>query len=418
MKSTEVTLIEAQLRLHDRAMASTSCGITIADASLAELPLIYINEAFEKITGYSENDTLGRNCRFLQGDDRDQPGLDDLRRALRAGQDCTVVLRNYRQDGSLFWNELFTSPVFDQAGKLTHFVGIQTDVTQRVEAEASVRRERAALERTLAELRRTQAMLIHSEKMNALGQMVAGVAHEINNPVSFVNSNLHSLSRTIEDVFSAYDHLEALALSGAVDPAAVKAIRAEADLDYLRDDTADLLQASLDGLKRLREIVEALRTFSRLDEADLKIASLKDNIESTLLIARLELLGRVKVILDLDNLPDIRCYPAELNQVFLNLIMNAAQAIEGKGLLTISGRDEGSQIVLRFTDTGKGMSPEVIAHIFEPFYTTKPVGKGTGLGLAIAYKIIADRHKGSITVESTPGAGSTFILTLPKDLRP
>ncbi len=409
-------MIEAQLRLHDRAMASSSCGITIADAALAELPLIYINAAFEKITGYDEAETLGRNCRFLQNDDRDQPGLEPLRRALQAGQDCTIVLRNYRKDGSLFWNELFTSPVIDPDGRLTHFVGVQTDVTQRVEAEAGLRRERAALEQTLGELRQTQAMLIHSEKMNALGQMVAGVAHEINNPISFVNSNLHSLSRTIEEVFDAYDRLETLAR--VVDPAAAQAIRTGVDLDFVRDDTADLLQASQEGLKRVRGIVEALRTFSRLDEADLKIASLKDNLESTLLIARLELQGRIKVILDLDNLPEIRCYPAELNQVFLNIILNAAQAIEGRGRLTISGRDEGDRIVLRFSDTGKGMPPEVVAHIFEPFYTTKPVGSGTGLGLAIAYKIITDRHHGSITVESTPGAGSTFILSLPKDLRP
>ena len=410
------TLIQEELRLHDRAMASSSCGITIADALDPELPLIYINEAFERVTGYPEAEVLGRNCRFLQRDDHDQPGLDDLRRALKRGEACTITLRNYRRDGSLFWNELFTSPVFDAAGKLTHFVGIQTDVTARIEAEESLRRERAELARTLAELRQTEMLLIQSEKMNALGQMVAGVAHEINNPVAFVNSNLHSLSRAFDDVIGAYDRLEGHILGGVIDLEMVKAMRQEADLEFLRSDTADLIHSSLDGLKRVRKIVDELRMFSRLDEAEYKIANLKESIDSTLVIARLELQGRVKVIEELDGLPDIQCYPAELNQVFLNIILNAAQAIEGKGLLTIRGRDDSEhhQIVLQFSDTGKGMTPEVLAHIFEPFFTTKPAGSGTGLGLSIAYKIITDRHKGTIQAESTPGKGSTFTITLPK----
>ena len=274
------------------------------------------------------------------------------------------------------------------------------------------------LERTLAELRQTEAMLVHSEKMSALGQVVAGVAHEINNPVSFVNSNLHSLSRAFEDVFGAYDRLESLILSGVLDPAEARAVRTEADLDFLKTDSAEAIESSLGGLKRVRMIVDELRIFGRPDEAELKIADLKENLESTLVIAKLELQGRVKVVLDVDNLPDIRCYPAQLNQVFLNLIINASQAIEGRGVLTIRGREVGDTIVLQFSDTGRGIAPELLERIFEPFFTTKPVGAGTGLGLAIAYRIITDRHQGAIHVESTPGIGSTFTITLPKDLRP
>ncbi len=416
MSVDRLTPIQAELWLHDRALAASSCGITIADALHSDLPLIYVNDAFLRITGYAEAEVIGRNCRFLQGDDRDQPALDTLRRALREGHDSTIILRNYRRDGTLFWNELFTSPVIDAQGRLTHFVGVQTDVTQRVQAEASLQRERAALERTLAELRQTQTMLIHAEKMTALGQMVAGVAHEINNPVSFVTSNLHSLSHTVEDVFNLYDQLEQLALDGAISQEFARALRIDSNLDFLREDSADLLRSSEDGLRRVRGIVDTLRTFSRLDEAELKVVSLKESLESTLLIARLELQGRVKVALEVDDLPEIRCYPAELNQVFLNLIVNAAQAIDGRGILTIRGRDSGDTIILQFHDTGKGMSPEVQRRIFEPFFTTKPVGAGTGLGLAIAYKIVTDRHRGQIEVESTPGMGSTFTLTLPKDL--
>ena len=398
-------------------MAASSCGITIADALDPNLPLIYVNEAFEQITGYPVPEVVGRNCRFLQRDDRDQPGLTVLRAALKRGENSTIVLRNYRKDGSMFWNELFTSPILDAGGRLTHFVGIQTDVTARILAEEQLIVRTRELEDTLNELRSTQAMLVHSEKMNALGQMVAGVAHEINNPVSYVNSNLHSLRRSLDDLFTAYNKLETLIRVSELPDStqAIAVIRKEADLDFLQDDTDDLLKASIDGLARVRRIVEALRSFSRLDEADLKVVSLAESIQSTLMVARLELQGRVEVETDLDHLPAMKCYPAELNQVFLNLIVNAAQAIEGKGKLTISGVEEPGHIVLKFTDTGVGMTPEVMAHLFEPFFTTKPVGKGTGLGLTIAYKIITDRHKGTITAESTPGVGTTFTIRLPKE---
>ena len=406
-----------ELRLHDRAMGASSCGITIADVALTDMPLIYINAAFENITGYTWGEVAGRNCRFLQGNDRAQPGVGLVRAALGRGESCTVVLRNYRKDGSLFWNELFMSPIYD-GDRLTHFVGIQTDVTARKLAQEALVLKQAELEHTLKELRDTQVMLVQSEKMNALGQMVAGIAHEINNPLSYVNSNLHSLRGTLHDLFASYEQLEGVIRSKAAgfDPD-IKALRQQSNIDFMVEDLDDLLYSSLDGLNRVKKIVEALRTFSRLDEAEIKSANLEENIRSTLMIAQGELQGRVEVILELADLPEIVCYPAELNQVFLNIIINAAQSIPDRGTLTIRGREEGEQVVLQFSDTGTGMTPEVIQQIFNPFFTTKPVGVGMGLGLAISYKIITDRHHGTIEVESTPGVGSTFILTLPKDVR-
>ncbi|MDZ4771411.1 MAG: ATP-binding protein [Chloroflexota bacterium] len=406
----------AELQLHDRAMSASSCGITIADATAPQLPLIYVNDAFARITGYSLDDSIGRNCRFLQRDDRDQPELLRLRACLQSGDDCTVLLRNYRKDGSLFWNELYTSPVHDSDGRLTHFVGVQTDVTARVEAEAALRRERDTLEKTLAQLRHTQAMLVHSEKMSALGQLVAGVAHEINNPIAFVNSNLHSLQRTLDDVFDAYARLETITTARAGEGDA-RAIRVDADLDFVQSDVGDLMRASLGGLSRVKKIVDGLRTFARLDEAERKLADVRDNIDSTLILASVELRNRVRVMLELDGMPHLMCYPAELNQAFLNLIINAAQAIPESGTLTIGGWDEGDHVVMTFTDTGVGIPPEILPRIFEPFFTTKPIGKGTGLGLAIAYQIVTERHHGTLTVDSTPDVGTTFTITLPKSLQ-
>lgn len=417
-KSSHIAHIEEELRLHNRAMAASSCGITIADATLADMPLIYINDAFEHITGYNAREVMGLNCRFLQGEDRNQPGLDKLRMALKKGENITLVLRNYHKSGALFWNELFLSPIYDPANRLTHFVGIQTDVTARKTVEEKLDRKNTELEQTLAELRETQTMLVHAEKMNALGQMVAGVAHEINNPVSFVNSNLHSLTTSLRDISQAYLKLEQILLAqgDAAQREAARIIRESADLDFILGDVNELVQDSLRGLGRVKKIVDNLRTFSRLDEAEFKPCDLLENIQSTLDIARLELGDRVKVILDIDTLPLIEAYPAELNQVFLNIITNAAHAIAQRGTLTIRGRDKGDVIVLEFIDTGAGMTEDVLENIFNPFFTTKPAGLGTGLGLAIAYKIITDHHHGTITARSAPGEGTTFTITLPKEI--
>lgn len=410
------SVLESQLRLHDRAMAASSCGITIADFSQPDMPLIYINEAFETITGYTRGDTLGRNCRFLQRDDRHQPGLLALRDALTIGRNCTVTIRNYRQDGSLFWNELFCSPVMDAEQRLTHFVGIQTDITERKLAAEALAHKQADLEQAFSALRETQAMLVHSEKMSALGQMVAGIAHEINNPLSFVNSNLHSLRMSINGIFTAYDRLEQTILTDAAHlHGQAEGIRRTADLDFVVGDVDDLLAASLEGLGRVKKIVEALRTFSRLDEAELQFSTLQENVQSALVIARGVLGDRIDVQTELGDVPPIWCYAAELNQVLLNLIVNAAQAIPERGTIHIRGREAGDHVLLEVMDDGIGMKPDVARQVFNPFFTTKPPGIGTGLGLAIAYRIIVDRHHGSITVESTPGVGTIFTLLLPKE---
>lgn len=415
--STLQSLVQQPFELHQRAMDASSCGITIADATETELPLIYINEAFVKITGYTHSDTLGRNCRFLQADDRQQTGLSTLKKALEAGSDCTVTLRNYRRDGSLFHNELFISPIYDADHTLTHFVGIQNDITSRLALQSALEQNQSELKATLDEMRAMQTMLVHAEKMNALGQMVAGIAHEINNPLSFVNSNLHTLRPIMAELFQAYETLEAVALSTAtvMQAASIQDIRRRADLDFVFGDTDDLLQASLDGLGRVKNIVQGLRTFARLDEADFKLASIQECVRSALLIAAGEIGERIGVIVEIDNLAPISCYPAELNQVFLNLIVNAAQAINDAGTITIKGRDLGQAVEITFRDTGVGIKPEHLDAIFKPFFTTKPAGTGIGLGLAISRKIVVDRHQGTITVASRPGEGSTFTITLPKE---
>ncbi|WP_437729107.1 sensor histidine kinase [Sorangium sp. So ce861] len=283
--------------------------------------------------------------------------------------------------------------------------------------------EQKALERSLGQLRATQSMLVHSEKMNALGKLSAGVAHEINNPLAFVRSNVHTLGESLGRLFAAYEALEAAALRGRPDDVAgvAEALREDADLEFLRDDAGDLVKGTLGGLARVQKIVEDLRTFARLDQAEVERSDLRESLESTLAIAGPALRsGGVQVTVAWDDLPKVRCKPAELSQVFLNLLINAAQAVEcrgpGNGRIAIRARDEGRQVALEFEDNGAGMTDDVLGRIFDPFFTTKPVGQGTGLGLTISHKIVVDQHGGTLSVRSAPGAGSTFTITLPKEL--
>lgn len=414
--SDAFNFIQSELALHINTLESTSCGISISDARQHDMPLIYVNSAFLQMSGYSVEEIAGKNCRFLQGEDHDQEARFIIREALNTGKHCQVLLKNYRKDGTLFWNDLIISPIRNKEGELTHFVGVQNNVTDREEARRATTIKQIELENTMATLRETQVMLVHSEKMNALGQMVAGIAHEINNPLAFVASNMHSLKRMAEDLKSAYEQLTlAVGTTGNEDLKAIAAkLSKEADFDFISEDLDDLIGSSMEGLRRVKGIVNNLRNFSRLDEAEEKIASIKECIESTIEIVGNAVKSKLTIDCQLNDISPIKCHPSELNQVFLNLIMNAAQAIKHKGRLEIKGLETKEALILTFTDNGQGMDALTQEKIFNPFFTTKAVGDGTGLGLAISYKIITDGHKGTITVDSEVGKGTSFTITLPR----
>ncbi len=277
-------------------------------------------------------------------------------------------------------------------------------------------REKKILQETLKELKETQQLLVHSEKMNAMGKLVAGVAHEINNPVSFVYSNLFSLEKYIGEMFHSYSELEELITIQANEELTDKAnqIREQNDLDYIIEDISDLTKESKTGLERVRTIVEDLRNFSRLDEAEVKRIDLIANIASTVTIAGLELSSRnIHYQIYAPEKLMIECYPGQLNQALLNVIINAAQAIVKNGNIKVSVTEEESNVIIQIQDDGCGIPEAIKTRIFDPFFTSKPVGSGTGLGLSITYKIITDLHKGSITVESTEGKGSRFVISIP-----
>jgi signal transduction histidine kinase len=279
---------------------------------------------------------------------------------------------------------------------------------------AEIEQKNRDLENALAKLKRTQLQLVQSEKMASLGQLTAGVAHEINNPVNFVASNVNPLRRDIADLLTILAKYEDIAAAPHLHEKfhAVDELKKKLEFSYLQQEIENLLNGIQEGARRTTEIVRGLRNFTRLGEDERKRADINKGIESTLLMLQHQLKNRVEVIKDFGNMPEIMCYPGKLNQVFMNILANASQAIVGQGKIFIKTAFDGEIVTIHIKDTGKGMTEEVKRHIFEPFYTTKGIGEGTGLGLSITYGIIED-HDGNIEVYSEPGKGSEFVITLP-----
>lgn len=274
-------------------------------------------------------------------------------------------------------------------------------------------RDRDEQKALVIKLEEAHNQLLQSEKMASIGQLAAGVAHEINNPIGFVNSNLKTLGGYAGDLLRVLEVALAAELPPAV-RAEVDALATEVDLDFIREDLPAMLAESREGIDRVRRIVQDLKDFSHADEGTFASADLHAGIEATLNIAANELKYRADVIRDYGELPYVECMLSQLNQVFLNLLVNAAQAMpeDRRGQISIRTRLSDEAVILEFSDDGSGIDPQHLSRIFDPFFTTKPVGKGTGLGLSLSYGII-EKHHGRIEVDSTPGVGTTFRITLP-----
>ncbi|HEX8699006.1 MAG TPA: ATP-binding protein [Myxococcaceae bacterium] len=272
----------------------------------------------------------------------------------------------------------------------------------------------------MRELEERQAQLIQAEKMASLGQMAAGIAHEVSSPAGYVMSNLSTLARYVSALLPLLHFQRELLVAGDLSSnptweeqfVRMRELWQEEDVDSILVDAPELLQESLWGAQRIKEIVQNLRQFVREDSGEPQLADLNTELESTLKIVAGELKYKCEVSRDFQPLPPIRCHPTQLAQVFTNLLLNAAQAIETRGEIHIRTRHENAEVVVCISDTGQGMTPETLAKLATPFFTTKPRGQGTGLGLSISYSIIA-RHKGRIEVQSEPGKGTTFTIRLP-----
>ncbi|MBL8700180.1 MAG: PAS domain S-box protein [Alphaproteobacteria bacterium] len=388
------------------AIENDSSGITIADASTPDLPLIYVNRAFTTMTGYAPAEVIGRNCRFLSGAETAPESRQAIREALRDGTPISLDLVNYRKGGEKFWNQLTLFPVRNASGELRYFVGAQSDVTARRAVEA----EREALRSRMAE----------SSKFEALGTLAGGIAHEINTPAQFVSDNIRFLGSTAEPLLELVETATRLIAGqgGAAQSAFAEAL-ARADVEFLRAEIPGAVAQCMDGMDRIGKIVQAVKEFSYPADREQALFDLNRTIEVAATVTRNQWKYVAELELDLAaDLPHVPGDQGAINQVLLNMIVNAAHAIEEKGgdargSIAISTRALSDGVEIRIADTGGGIPPEIRSRVFELFFTTKAPGRGTGQGLAISHAIVVKQHGGSITIDSEVGRGTTFVIKLP-----
>lgn len=309
----------------------------------------------------------------------------------------------------------------------------EIEIINRIRYHSRACTEHRILQDTINDLDETRARIFQSEKMASIGQLAAGVAHEINNPIAFITSNIHSMCGYYDDVFSVidtYNLLEISSPSSMPEVKAVKEVKKRLQINYLREDIEQILNECKDGLTRVRKIVDDLKNFSHEEVTKWQWTDLHKELDSTLNIANHELKYKAEINKDYGKIPDIECVPSQLNQVFLNLFVNAAHAIDDYGTITIKtstgtlpdaiavemtelkNTAEDLWVCISVADTGSGIDDDTMQHIFDTFFTTKPIGKGTGLGLSISRNII-QKHGGHIAVDSEYGKGTTFSIWLP-----
>ncbi|MEL7143642.1 MAG: PAS domain-containing protein [Cyanobacteria bacterium J06573_11] len=304
-----------------------------------------------------------------------------------------------------------------EEGEPKYFSSIMRDISDRKAAEITLQKQSEELIRALQQLKETQSQIIQAEKMSSLGQMVAGIAHEINNPVNFIHGNLEPANTYVKDLLDLID----LYGKSYPDPTPdIKHALETTELDFVREDLPKLLNSMIMGTRRIREIVLSLRNFSRLDESDLKTVDIHEGIDSTLVILSHRLKadttnGPIEIVKQYGDIPSVCCHPSQLNQVFMNILANAIDALEShpNPQIIITTQTQDHQLNIRIADNGPGMSPDVQSQIIDPFFTTKAVGKGTGMGMAISYQIITEKHGGQFLFTSEVDRGTEFSITIP-----
>jgi len=382
-----------------------------------KLRIVVFNKGAESIFGYGQSEIMGQSLELLLPEQFAADHHHHVERFL-ASSDASMMMRSRsevagrRKDGSEFPAGASVSK--QEIGGQPMYTVIMRDLSEQRAVEAALHREKEEQAELIKQLQDTQAQLLQSEKMASIGQLAAGVAHEINNPVGYVTSNIGSLRNYLNDLFRllhSYEQGE----SKITDQAALEAIQTikqEVEIDYLKQDLNDLMDESEEGVSRVKKIVQDLKDFSHVDEEEWQWADLHRGIDSTLNIVHNELKYKAEVVKEYGELPQVECIIAQLNQVFMNMLVNAAHAIEERGTITVRTGTEGDGVWVEIEDDGKGMDAETQKRIFDPFYTTKPVGQGTGLGMSLSYTII-QKHSGVITVDSEPGRGTRFHIWLP-----
>jgi len=440
----------AELDFRQQAMDAHSI-VSVADVAGA---ILHVNDKFCEVSGYRRDELIGQNHRIVKSDFHPPEFFQDMWETISSGRVWTGEVKNRAKDGPPYWVQTTIVPMLDASGLPLRYISVRTEITHIKEMEASVReanvilksnvlertheleqakmhleqelgdrvRTQDALQKSYDELKslhrqlqEAQQYLMQSEKLAAVGQLAAGMAHEINNPIGFIASNLATLGRyqdTLGAVLERYIQQE----SGLDEDArtAMVAFRQQADLEFLLKDTQDLLAESRSGIERVRNIVRDLRDFARVDsDGQWQRVDINHCLDTTLNLLGERFAEGVSVQREYGGAALVECNPADLNQVFVNLLNNAQQALQGKpGSIILRSGVEGEQAWVEIEDTGEGIPESILPRIFNPFYTTRSVGQGAGLGLSTAYGVV-QQHGGKITVSSRVGVGSVFKVTLP-----
>lgn len=394
----------------ERFITSSPIGVAFSSDGKVQR----VNAAMAEMFGYTETELTGVPGRKVYLTDDDYATIGKLAGPrLSLGEPLHHEMWMRHSDGHPIWVQI-DAHVADRKETSQGTWWMMQDRTEIWAAQEQLKARFKELSAINSQLEEAQNQLLQQDKMASIGQLAAGVAHEINNPVGFVSSNLNTLRLYVDGLLSLSGAYEA-ALAAPGDPVASKALdiqRKEVEIDYLREDLPQLLDECADGLGRVKKIVQDLKDFSRVDQANWQEADLNVGLESTLNVVRHEVKYKAEVEKSLATLPPVVCLAAQLNQVFMNLIVNAAHAIAERGTIYLSSGTHENWAWVQVKDSGCGMTEDVQRRIFEPFYTTKDVGKGTGLGLSLSFSIV-QKHGGAIRVQSAPGKGSAFRVWLP-----
>ncbi|NLR76274.1 PAS domain S-box protein [Leeia aquatica] len=410
---------EAEESLRDSEAMLSSMIQTANDAIIMITGEGYVelwNKAATHMFGYAQEEALGQHIHTLITPERYRAtGNAAMMRFAQTGVGAvvgkTIEIEATDKTGREFPVELSITAF--QRHDAWHAVAMIRDIEERKVAEQRLLEEKAAQQKLIDQLEQAQNQLLQSEKMAAIGQLAAGVAHEINNPTGFVASNLNSLGKYLNDLTGLNQiYLNAEGELSEATRGEVARYKKQIDYDFLLEDTTALLTESRDGIDRVKRIVQDLKDFSHVDEGEWLLVDLHKGLDSTLNVVRNEIKYKADVVKEYGELPTVETIPSQLNQVFLNILVNAAQAIDGFGAITLRSGAAEDRVWISIQDTGKGINPENLKRIFDPFFTTKPVGQGTGLGLSLVFGIMK-KLGGYITVSSEVGVGTCFTIHLP-----
>ena len=395
-------------------------AIIYASVPTGDFRMTYVSNNAYKVLGYEpEEMTADPNFWFEHIHPDDTAQIFSSLALLFSEGERSYEYRFMNSAKDYIWVHDMLHLIRDEHGDPLEVVGSLTDISERKKMEDELRHTSNEQQLLIQKLQETQQQLLQAEKMASVGQLAAGIAHEINNPLGFVNSNMNSLQSYMATLFNVIDQYEQITGQSpltADNREAMTNVAQAADLDFIKEDIVELVKESLDGLRRVKDIVQSLKDFSHIGETDWQQADIHQGIDSTLNIVSNEIRYKAIVTKHYGKIPLVECVISELNQVMMNLLINAAHAIQDKGVITIATGTEQRNgidcVWIKITDNGAGIEPHNLTRIFEPFFTTKPVGSGTGLGLSLAYGII-NKHKGEISVKSVVGKGTQFTINLP-----